>query len=393
MRNLRHRVFGHRPVWTVLAGLAVAFAASQLWHSKLAGGITGAPVAAAPLRTAPQTLAVNDANAADSVVEMGATFHFLEGRAKRVTTRFKDYAAVAERRSDGTIHTSLADAAGNPVSQLAIEHQDSSTSDVLFKTPDEQTTLRVRARAEFKPTLDWANLQAYAFHRDGDSEKPEWKGRFVRSHESRAADNLDEGVQEMRTEFDGAITARSTRSIDKRVGAVDVTTLYDNGLEVGRVLWVPGRQLLMFRFPGVTEGSANADSLKAMGGWKFRPSMAWATVQALAFYDFHKQMSTKGKVARNWLDRAIDAIEPSLSADAGCDGLHWLDGSIFRPCCDRHDLCYEKNGCSTKSWYWLQSWSCTYCNVAVVSCFQMTAVDPYSCWVGWLYMGISLPGC
>ena len=393
MRSFRHRVLVRRPIWTALVAIGVIVLAGQLWHSKLSRSITGTPVAAAPLRTAPQTLVVNDANVADGVVDMGATYHFLEGRAKRVTTRFKDYAAVAERRSDGTIHTALADGAGNTLSQLAIEHPDSSTSDVLFKTPDEQTTLRVRARAEFRPTLDWANTQAYAFHRDGASEKPEWKGRFVRAHGSRASENVDDGVQELRTEFDGAISAKSTRTIDKRVGNVEVTTLYDNGIEVGRIVWVPGRQFLMFRFPGLTEGSANADSLKTVGGWKFRPTLAWATVQALAFYDFHKQMATKGKVAKNFLDRVLDKIEPTLSADAGCDGLHWLDGSVFRPCCDRHDLCYDKNGCTTKSWYWLESWSCAYCNVSVVSCFQMAGTDPYSCWLALYYMGIRLTGC
>jgi hypothetical protein len=66
--------------------------------------------------------------------------------------------------------------------------------------------------------------------------------------------------------------------------------------------------------------------------------------------------------------------------DEGCDRLHWLDGSIFRACCDAHDQCYEKAGCSEGSWFWpfAGSWSCQRCNAQVVYCF-CTMANPYQC--------------
>ena len=64
-----------------------------------------------------------------------------------------------------------------------------------------------------------------------------------------------------------------------------------------------------------------------------------------------------------------------LEADtAGCDGLHWLDGTIFRPCCDAHDICYAKSGCNQWSWWWpsFMSWNCSVCNSVAVYCFYST---------------------
>jgi hypothetical protein len=65
--------------------------------------------------------------------------------------------------------------------------------------------------------------------------------------------------------------------------------------------------------------------------------------------------------------------QPCDGVSDGCTGLHWLDGSIFRPCCDRHDLCFEKD-CSQPctKWSWLMPWArweCTACNMAAVFCF------------------------
>jgi hypothetical protein len=66
--------------------------------------------------------------------------------------------------------------------------------------------------------------------------------------------------------------------------------------------------------------------------------------------------------------------------EPGCDNLHWLDGSIFRACCDVHDRCYETNGCNASSWWWpfSGSWSCERCNAQVVYCF-CTVSNPAYC--------------
>jgi hypothetical protein len=108
--------------------------------------------------------------------------------------------------------------------------------------------------------------------------------------------------------------------------------------------------------------------------------MGWANVQALAFFTFHSRLAKNGtgSVAANrsqprtWNQKLLDAIVRPVNAnEPGCDGLHWLDGSVFRPCCDAHDICYAKAGCDAYSWYWppSMSWSCTACNAAAVYCF------------------------
>ena len=46
------------------------------------------------------------------------------------------------------------------------------------------------------------------------------------------------------------------------------------------------------------------------------------------------------------------------------------DGTVLRFCCDVHDRCYEKYGCSSRSWwqFW-SSWTCDLCNAGAVFCF------------------------
>ena len=161
-----------------------------------------------------------------------------------------------------------------------------------------------------------------------------------------------------------------------------LTRIYDGGVEVGEIVWVPSQKLLMWNFKGLTKGSVNEETLKKTpsGGWTFQPSLAWANVQALAFYTFHTRLAKAGTVsaARNEREprglgrKVLDALVRPVQANApGCDGLHWLDGSIFRPCCDAHDICYAKAGCNQYSWYWppSMSWSCSGCNAVAAYCF------------------------
>jgi len=63
-------------------------------------------------------------------------------------------------------------------------------------------------------------------------------------------------------------------------------------------------------------------------------------------------------------------VAPVQANEPGCDGLHWLDGTVLRFCCDVHDRCYEKYGCSSRSWwqFW-SSWTCDLCNAGAVFCF------------------------
>ena len=146
---------------------------------------------------------------------------------------------------------------------------------------------------------------------------------------------------------------------------------------------MPSQKLLM-GFQGPAKGSANEEpGRNALGGWTFQPTLAWANVQALAFYTFHARLAKAGtvSVARNDHEprslgrKVLESLVRPVQANApGCDGLHWLDGSIFRPCCDAHDICYAKAGCNQYSWYWppSMSWACTGCNALAAYCFYST---------------------
>jgi hypothetical protein len=69
----------------------------------------------------------------------------------------------------------------------------------------------------------------------------------------------------------------------------------------------------------------------------------------------------------------VAAMNPCDGVSDGCTGLHWLDGTIFRPCCDKHDECFEKD-CDREctKWSWIkiwERWDCVACNIAAVLCF------------------------
>src|SRR5437762_3855893 len=70
---------------------------------------------------------------------------------------------------------------------------------------------------------------------------------------------------------------------------------------------------------------------------------------------------------------------PILAAnEPGCDDLHWLDGSVFRPCCDMHDACYyaATPPCTQRSWWYWGSWSCDRCNIIAFGCFIGGGIHP-----------------
>jgi hypothetical protein len=318
--------------------------------------------------------------------DMGGTFYYLEGRARKVTTRFADGAAVAERGADGNIKTRATDLAGNEVGQLKVDQVGARNAEMVYET-NGAPRFYAAVRPEVRPTLDWATLQAHALRADGHPASVEWQGRFARSRGLKTG-NLDDRAQEVLTEFDQDITAKTVRVSpkpgDKRRPFTQ-TRIYDGGVEAGEMAWVPSEKLLMWNFKGLTKGAINEETLRKTpsGAWTFQPTMGWANVQALAFYTFHSRLAKggAGSAARNqsqpkgWLQKAAESIVQPVAADtAGCDGLHWLDGSLYRPCCDAHDRCYAAAGCGAWSWWYppSMSWSCTACNAVAAVCFYST---------------------
>jgi hypothetical protein len=336
-----------------------------------------------PLRSA-RSLRVADGDRA-KVADMGPTYHFLEGRARRVTTRYEDGMAVAERGGDGSFRTQLRDAGGNELSQLAVDHDTTGAARLELSAAGERVV--TQPRSELRPTLDWANLQAYTLWKDrpGAPDEVEWKGGFVRGHGAKASPPEDQPL-ETETEFDNGlkvVTAKNSRDIQLsprvRRRPTLVSHVLSNGVDVGTIRWYANEKVLAWDYPGLSKGFVNEERLKSNGGWTFTPTMAWANVQGLAFYDFHSRLKAQGSVSQakaSLPQRLLNAVAPTVAAnEPGCDGLHWLDNTVFRPCCDAHDKCYQKSGgCSASSWYWVpwwgNSWSCSVCNSAVTFCFM-----------------------
>jgi hypothetical protein len=202
----------------------------------------------------------------------------------------------------------------------------------------------------------------------------------------------DEEALEVRTEWAGGLSATAARHPRRQQPVIGANApgpalsgrLLKDDVEVGRLEWDAGRKAVAWSFPGLTEGYVDAERLAPVGGWPFRPDLAWTNVQSYAFHHFHTLMVVEGQVAQKetgWFDRLLEWAAPTVVAnEPGCDGLHWLDGSIFRPCCDDHDRCYEKYGCSSRSWWTVDArWACRMCNVKAVFCFLTTSLDkdPY----------------
>jgi hypothetical protein len=125
--------------------------------------------------------------------------------------------------------------------------------------------------------------------------------------------------------------------------------------------------------PGVSEGAIAAEDLKQKyGGWLFTPDMVWMNLQTIGTFHWRTLMKERGSVARRQAPRnpILQFFAPTVAAnDEGCDYLHWVDGTIFRPCCDVHDQCYDSNGCTYKTWWQWGSWRCDICNGFVIGCF------------------------
>jgi hypothetical protein len=318
--------------------------------------------------------------------ERGATYDWLEAKATRVTTRFADAAAIAERGADGRVTARIVDLSGNEVATLRVGQMDAENDVVDFAAAD-GTAARTARRPEVRSTLDWSNQQAYSMWKDGRSLRGtplEWQDMLVRPRGAKRRDLAGESVQ-TDTEWAGGFSATVTRKIathvsaqtgQKVTGLVLVSRFKRDGVEVGSSQWWPQEQTFGWSFPGLTEGYIDAARLEGEGGWPFLPDMAWLNTQSLAFYEFHTALNTGGAVSERrggWLERIGAYVAPRLMAnEPGCDGLHWLDQSMFRPCCDAHDRCYAKAepACGAESWWqWWSGWQCNVCNIYAVLCF------------------------
>lgn len=363
-----------------LVGVLLALG-TVMWRGVPAGGAERPPQAAGAVRVVPAGDRLRGKPG-----EKGATYYALAGRTRRLTTRFEDAVVVAEAGADGDIHASVRDTVGREIGHLLVNHLDAATDLVQFSTDGG----RFQAFGEpgVKMTMDWANRQAYSLATDGlDVTAPdvEWRGHFVRRRGAPDRD-LERAIVSLETEWDEGLTAITSRRPAARrkvlgnrefTGEVVVTRLTKDGQPAGLTNWYPREQLFAWDLPGLTKGGITAKELADYGGWTFTPDLEWMNIQAIAFHHFKVLIDRQRFVARGApprpgvFQRMVEAFVPTVYAnEPGCDGLHWLDGTVFRFCCDIHDACYAKYGCSSRSWWQVwTSWRCTGCNAWVIDCF------------------------
>jgi hypothetical protein len=390
------------------------------------------------------TLALLPSLAAAQSVNMGSTFHALEAHARALTTTYPDAIVEVTRAEGGGIEVLLRDRARTLAGRLSVP---AGTRRVQWAPATGGAPAEFELPAQVTVALDWAAHQAYALftdaeaaRRDGHSsevsgDEGTWDGHVRRNRRAARAvsvGQLSARIQAVDTVFDGVVVRAALDQHERRPSGnrIDYSrftaTIHDarTGVRRGFVRWFDTAQVLTWKIEGGSQGVVTPDRLR--GGWTFTPTMAWANVQAYQFATQAARSVDPAQPFAAFLPRtsqplaqlarvvapapafALSAIgarqAPPIVSDSfarvagwvgasfggamrvndpGCDNLHWLDGSIFRPCCDAHDRCYEKEGCSAGSWWWpfSGSWSCEKCNAAVVYCF-CTVSNPMYCGAG-----------
>ena len=319
----------------------------------------------------------------------GETYYWLERQAIRSTMRFGETVVMADRRNDGKLHAKITDRSGN-------EHGDlvSSSSLVQFRAPS-GNVLQVQNESGEPATLDWAARQAYGLSKDGAANLV-WDHGVMRAQRA-ARRNTDAEADELETVWANGLVAR----LEKRdlppqevapgrtvSGKAWVTTLTKDGVVAGHSLWFERDQVFAYHLAGLTDGVVwiGPEHLKAdYGGWPFTPDLTWLNLQTIAAHHFKTLVARQGFVAKRCETpqpgRLAQFFFPTVQAnEPGCDRLHWFDATILRDCCDDHDRCYSKVGCSETSWWQVwKSWTCDMCNVTAVQCF-MTGNYSDPCW-------------
>lgn len=376
-------------------------------------------------------LLLDAGRAAAQNVGMGVRYAQLDAHAVRTVTDFGSVRAISVRRPDGSLETTLQTADGEELSRLSFSPAGRHlvTGDQSGQGP------RFSAPPSLGVTSDWANAQLFSLWQDraggsglGLLAAPVFDGYFFRhpalsSAGKKVAEDhhrsIAAAVRRIRTEFPRVIAeaVRNSKPIaaEDRSGEVHSTLtarLFDRATAqpIGIMQWFPEAQTLSWKLHGQESSFIDPRRLAQarIPGWPFQPTLAWSNVQLYSFYNDQQTRRATAEVAL--AGSPIDAPSPvqSLRSDSpirsgafdapdqyagsdtsgisrataavctnepdGCTGLHWLDDTIYRECCDEHDRCYYKDRsecCTFWSWFfpWQQGWSCAECNLDVVWCF------------------------
>lgn len=307
----------------------------------------------------------------------GNTYYFLESRAVEVISRYDDgIQLTAQRGSDGALRVRASISGEDGAPQLIV-------SNGLRYRVNTGEWVEAAVPPEVRPTLEWANRQAYGLLKEGTSNLV-WSEGFMRA----GSGNLQPRVLEVRWADGLSVKVNRREHVldqgpERRVfsGRALSASMTRFGSDVGVADWYPDMQVFRWAIPGLrVAGSVESRHLHRYGGWPFAPDAEWVSLQLLAFHHFQSLIEANGFVARQLRNRQVQptvasrlmqVLIPGVSAnEPGCDNLHWLDGTIYRLCCDQHDRCYEKDGCTARSWWevW-SSWRCDACNVQAIYCF------------------------
>jgi hypothetical protein len=352
-------------------------------------------------RTAQKTDAIrvvpNGQSAAGTPGQKGATYYSLERQSTRVTTEFLDgNIAVAERTLDGDIVTNLRTADGRDINRVRVNRKGGAAEDAVqyIRPGAEAIQAVVDAGNTTSSTLDWLNRQSHHFYEDNITSPANlrWRNGAIRAAGAGSEDDPSteaQTVKTIETVWANGLSAKTRRVHLKAGDQFDgkpvtgdalVTHLFLNGQNVGVANYFVNERIYAWKMPGVSEGLiANSHLVQRYGGWPFKPDMIWMNLQALGFYAWGRersatQLSACAAKPTLW-QRLAGVISPVVHAagtpdEPGCDDLHWLDGSMLRYCCDIHDYCYAKNGCTSTSWWQVwSSWKCDRCNMEAVWCF------------------------
>ena len=100
--------------------------------------------------------------------------------------------AVAERGTDGNFETKLSDRAGGEVGRFTVNRAaaDGGADAVLHYAARSGDALHAYGEASVRPTLAWANAQAYSLSKDGGPPRRpglEWRNGLMRRRGAGAA--------------------------------------------------------------------------------------------------------------------------------------------------------------------------------------------------------------
>ena len=332
--------------------------------------------------------------------EKGALYYALEGQTTRLTTKFKSgHVAVTERGRTGNVTTTLRDVGGNQVARLNVNRVDGGHDLVHYEPSDAAAFQAISDPNVVKPTLDWSTKQTYHLKKGG-SDNLVWDQGMMRSSKKAKID-VEADVTEVETQWADGLTANTSRQVyEKRLlapgrlvgGSVLVSELSQNGTHVGRAVWFEQDRVFVYHIPQLMPAGATvifeSDLVKLYGGWPFKPDTTWINLQLIASHHLRTLAAKNGLVAKNChdapttqLSRLTEFFVPKLMAnEPGCDDHHYWDGGVLRVCCDDHDACYAKSGCTQASWWtWWTSWVCTQCNLQVVFCFVVQSTADPAC--------------